>query len=123
MVDGQTVRGILDIFGFQLPPVQINIVLLVGIIVTIYWTRRLVVRTRWPEWIDTVVCWGGPWAWAMVYLWAVERPMPWIERVNWALVYSMFAAAAYALFAWRVLEAAWGPVWPAPPAAGQGERA
>ena len=109
-MDTSSVRGLLDAFGFQIPPVQINLVLLVATLVCTYWTRRVTAATAWPAWVDTAVCWLGPYGWACFYLALVGQAMPWVEIASWGAVYAVFAGASYGLFARRLLEAAWGPV-------------
>jgi hypothetical protein len=109
-MDPTNVRGVLDAFGFQIPAMSINPVLLVGIIVATYWTRRVTTWTNWPGWVDAALCAGGPYAWGVFYLLLVEKPLGWAELLNWGLVYAAFAGVAYSLFARRLLEAAWGPV-------------
>ena len=110
MPEPSTLRGILDAFGFQIPAVQVNVVLLVAVIVATYWTRRVTSATAWSAWIDTAVCWFGPYTWALVYLALVGDRLSWADLATWAAVYAAFAGVAYALMARRLLEAAWGPV-------------
>lgn len=110
MLEPSTLKGVLDAFGFQIPPVQVNVVLLVAVIVCTYWTRRVTSATAWPAWVDTAICWLGPYGWACVYLWLTGDRASWADVATWAAVYAAFAGVAYGLFARRLLEAAWGPV-------------
>lgn len=113
-MDPQSLKGVLDAFGFQLPPVQINTVLLFCMVVLTYWTRRIAGGVAWPfgldRILDTLLCWFGPSGWALLFLWATGPAMSWVERATWAMVYQAFGVLGFVLIGKRLLEAAWGPV-------------
>lgn len=116
-MDGSTVRTIFEAFGLSLAEVHLNPIIVLALVLVTYWTRRVAVLTHLPvslaqyeEFMDTLVCWFGPWGWAMLFLWALEPRQPFRSLGVYALVYDGLAVMAYARFAKGWLEAAWGPI-------------